>query len=132
MLSGSSLLAEIKVLGTPLYYSRQRKLGVMADNAMPPTKEGNSVSLQYQVLNKTNYIVSSLCMKAIFNVNGAWEMIDTGTSRDRKRPNMAVALLFQALLEGQIMQVGNYETAKEMWDSIKSRHLGADRVWDKR
>ncbi|XP_076894020.1 uncharacterized protein LOC143546190 [Bidens hawaiensis] len=104
----------------------------MADNAPPLIKEGNSVSLQCPMLSKTNYIVWSMRMKAIFNVHGVWEMIDLGTSRDVKKTNMAIAFLFQALLEGQIMQVRNNETAKEMWDAIKSRHLRAYRVREAR
>ncbi|XP_076884677.1 uncharacterized protein LOC143533943 [Bidens hawaiensis] len=99
----------------------------MSDNTLPLTKESNSVSLQCPMLNKTNYTVWSMCMKDIFNVHGVWDMIDPGTSTYVKKNNMEIALLFQSLPEGQIKQVGNNETAKEMWDAIKSCHLGTDR-----
>ncbi|KAJ0919488.1 putative transcription factor interactor and regulator CCHC(Zn) family [Helianthus annuus] len=45
---------------------------------------------------------------------------------------MAIALLFQSIPEEQILQVGNLKTAKEMWDALKARHLGADRVREAR
>lgn len=41
---------------------------------------------------------------------------------------MARALLFQYIPESLIPQVGNLETEKAVWETIKTRHLGADRV----
>ena len=67
-------------------------------------------------------------MKAIFNVYGVWEMIEPGTESDVKKNNMAIALLYQSLPEEQVLQVGNLTKAKEMWDAVKVRHQGADRV----
>ncbi|XP_013632942.1 PREDICTED: uncharacterized protein LOC106338531 [Brassica oleracea var. oleracea] len=45
---------------------------------------------------------------------------------------MATALLFQSILEALILQVGELETAKKVWDAIKARHVGADRVREAR
>ncbi|KAJ9535047.1 hypothetical protein OSB04_un001882 [Centaurea solstitialis] len=39
-----------------------------------------------------------------------------------------MGLLFQSIPDDLILQIGNLETAKEMWDAIKSRNVGADRV----
>ena len=46
--------------------------------------------------------------------------------------DMATALLFQSILEALILQVGELETAKKVWDAIKARHVGADRVREAR
>ncbi|XP_076924519.1 uncharacterized protein LOC143586991 [Bidens hawaiensis] len=43
-----------------------------------------------------------------------------------------MALLFQSIPETLIMQIGDQETANAMWDSIKTRHLGAERVREAR
>lgn len=45
---------------------------------------------------------------------------------------MARALLFQSIPESLILQVGNLETAKAIWEAIKTRHMGADRVKEAR
>ncbi|KAJ0780063.1 putative transcription factor interactor and regulator CCHC(Zn) family [Helianthus annuus] len=41
---------------------------------------------------------------------------------------MATAYLFQALPEDMIIQVASCKSAKEIWDALKTRHVGADRV----
>ncbi|XP_076940852.1 uncharacterized protein LOC143610193 [Bidens hawaiensis] len=96
------------------------------------TKENSSTSLICPMLTSTNYTIWAMKLWAIFNVHGVWEMIDPGTSTDAKNNNMAIALLFQSISEAMTLQVGNLPTAKEMWDTIKARHLGADRVREAR
>ena len=54
-------------------------------------------------------------------------MIEAETNDDEKN-NKAIALLFQSIPETLILQVGELDTAKKVWDAIKSRHMGADRV----
>ncbi|KAJ9543760.1 LOW QUALITY PROTEIN: hypothetical protein OSB04_023467 [Centaurea solstitialis] len=49
-----------------------------------------------------------------------------------RKNNIAIAVLFQAILEDLILQVGTMDMAKEIWDAIKTRHLGADRGRDAR
>ncbi|XP_021971361.1 uncharacterized protein LOC110866523 [Helianthus annuus] len=88
--------------------------------------------LQCPVLSSTNYTVWAIRMRVIFNVHGVWEQIEPGTGVDAKKNNIAIALMFQAILEEQILQVGNLKTAKEMLDVLKTRHLGADRIREAR
>ena len=45
---------------------------------------------------------------------------------------MATALIFQSIPEALVLQVGELETAKKVWNAIKARHLGADRVREAR
>ena len=45
---------------------------------------------------------------------------------------MAIALLFQSIPEALILQVGDLDTAKSVWDAIKARHVGAERVKEAR
>ena len=45
---------------------------------------------------------------------------------------MATALIFQSIPEALVLQVGDLDTAKKVWDSIKSRYMGADRVREAR
>lgn len=57
--------------------------------------------------------------------------METETSDDEKN-DMAIALIFQSIPEALILQVGELDTAKKVWDAIKARHLGADRVREAR
>ncbi|XP_076906184.1 uncharacterized protein LOC143562180 [Bidens hawaiensis] len=66
-------------------------------------------------------------MEVIFGIYGVWDAINPG-SNDAKKNNIAKALLFQSIPEEQILQIGNFKLAKEMWDAIKSRNMGAEHV----
>ncbi|XP_022023449.1 uncharacterized protein LOC110923697 [Helianthus annuus] len=50
------------------------------------------------------------------------------TQADEKKDMMATAYLYQALPEDMIIQVASCKSAKEIWDALKTRHVGADRV----
>lgn len=70
-------------------------------------------------------------MKITLRLYDAWDTIDPG-STDQKKNVTAIALLFQSIPETLILQVGELTTSKEIWEAIKSRHLGADRVKEAR
>ncbi|GJW70022.1 zinc finger MYM-type protein 1-like protein [Tanacetum coccineum] len=61
---------------------------------------------------------------------GIWETIvaKEGVTTDEKKQNTTKAIIFQTLPQDVLMQVAQYSTAKEVWDSIKVKHLGADLV----
>ena len=70
-------------------------------------------------------------MKAALKVHKAWEAIDPG-EEDGEKNDLAKALLFQSIPETLILQVGNLDTAKAIWEVVKMRHMGADRVREAR
>ncbi|GJW52117.1 uncharacterized mitochondrial protein-like protein [Tanacetum coccineum] len=53
-------------------------------------------------------------------------------SDDAKKNNIVKGLLFQSIPEDLILQIRNLKTGKEMWEAIKTRNLGADRVKEAR
>ncbi|GJX50527.1 hypothetical protein Tco_0277372 [Tanacetum coccineum] len=88
-------------------------------------------SYQCPVLNNTNYTLWALRMKKILMANGVWDLIEgTSTSKeiDVKKDSSASAYLFQGLPEDLQMQVAGCETAKEIWDSLKSRFIGTEDI----
>ena len=90
-------------------------------------KDGGRASIKYPMLTSSNYTVWAMRMKIALKVSEVWETIDPG-SEDTKKNNVAVALLFQSIPEALILQVGELDTAKAVWDAIKARHVGAERV----
>lgn len=50
----------------------------------------------------------------------------------KKKTNMAIAFLFQSIPEALIFQVGDIDTSKGVWEAIRTRHVGAERVKEAR
>ena len=82
------------------------------------------------MLKSINYTVWAIHMKTILRANGLWEMIEPkgNTEPDEKKDMTATAHLFQALPEDMILQVASCKSSKEIWDALKTRHVGVDRV----
>lgn len=94
---------------------------------MSGTKESLSLSLHMPMLSATNYTIWVIRMKVILNVHQVWDVVDPGAN-DTKKNNSAIAVLFQAIPEDVILQVGAMSTNKDIWDAIKTHHLGKERV----
>ncbi|XP_076918426.1 uncharacterized protein LOC143578844 [Bidens hawaiensis] len=106
----------------------------MGDTTPPPPTKGKESwpsSVQCPMLTATNYTVWAMRMKVVLRVHKVWDTINSGVS-DEDKNDMAMALLFQSIPETLIRQIGDQETAKAMWDLIKTRHLGAERVREAR
>ena len=70
-------------------------------------------------------------MKITLRVHKVWEAIEVETAGIDKN-DQALALLFQSIPESLILQVGELEKAKQVWDAIKARYVGAERVREAR
>nr|GEZ78671.1 zinc finger, CCHC-type [Tanacetum cinerariifolium] len=69
-------------------------------------------------------------MQIILEANGLWEMIEPNgkTQADNKKDKAAMAFLYQALPEEQLPQIIKHKTAKAIWDALKTRYMGEERV----
>lgn len=92
---------------------------------------GGPSSIKCPMLSATNYTVWALRMKITLRVHKVWEAVETEMS-DNEKNDMALALLFQSIPENLNLQVGELETAKQVWEAIKTRHVGAERVREAR
>nr|GEY81211.1 zinc finger, CCHC-type [Tanacetum cinerariifolium] len=93
-------------------------------------RELGNVSLQCPKLTETNYTTWALMMETILKAYGIWETIvaKEGVTTNEKKENTSKTIIFQTLPHDILMQVAQYSTAKEVWDSIKVKNLGADLV----
>ncbi|GJW85674.1 ribonuclease H-like domain, reverse transcriptase, RNA-dependent DNA polymerase [Tanacetum coccineum] len=82
------------------------------------------------MLKPSNYSLWAIRMQIILEANGLWEMIepDDKTQADNKKDKTAMAFLYQALPEEQLLQITKHKTAKAIWDALKTRHMGEERV----
>ena len=95
-----------------------------------PGKTGVS-SISCLMLTTTNYTVWAIRMKILLKVHKAWDIIEKG-SDETDRNDMAIALIFQSISEALILHVGDIDDAKKVWEVIKARNMGADRVKEAR
>ncbi|GJZ58839.1 hypothetical protein Tco_0614655 [Tanacetum coccineum] len=68
-------------------------------------------------------------METILKAYGIWETIiaKEGEETNEKKEKTSMAMIFQTLPQDVLMQVAQYSTAKEVWDSIKVNGRGVDR-----
>ena len=79
------------------------------------------------MLSSTNYMVWAMRMKVLLWVHKVWESIEPGTD-DEEKKDIATTLLFQSIPENLILQVGEVDSPKEIWEAVKSRNHGAECV----
>lgn len=101
----------------------------MAITTQEAAKDG-VVPLHFPMLTLTNYSTWAIKMEANMDAQGVWEAIvpAAGVAVDARKDKMARACIFQSVPEDILLQIAKKKTAKEVWDSIKTRFLGVDRV----
>ncbi|XP_047328199.1 uncharacterized protein LOC124931713 [Impatiens glandulifera] len=102
----------------------------MSKGAGSSGAQQNNGIFHYPQLTHTNYISWVIRVQAMMEDQGVWEAVESveGTEIDVRLDKKARSHLLQALPEDLLMQVANKKTAKEVWDCLKTRFVGADRV----
>ncbi|GJY88742.1 zinc finger, CCHC-type containing protein [Tanacetum coccineum] len=100
------------------------------DNTSKINDFGSTTHFQCPILKGANYTTWAIRMQIILEANGLWEMIEPNekTQADNKKDKTAIAFLYQALSEEQLLQITKHKTAKAIWDALKTRHIGEERV----
>ncbi|XP_074569654.1 uncharacterized protein LOC141826311 [Curcuma longa] len=93
-------------------------------------KENGGVSFPYPMLSPHNYTVWAIKTEAILDAQGVWETVEPaeGAQVDAKKDKKARAYILQCVPEDILLQIAKKKTTKEVWDSLKTRYLGSDRV----
>ncbi|KAL7604382.1 hypothetical protein Lser_V15G19591 [Lactuca serriola] len=101
---------------------------IVASTSNPP--KDSPYPLQCPMLTSSNYNTWSIKMEAIMDAHGLWDAIEppTGEVVDEKRSKQARAFIFQSIPEEMLAQAAKKKTSKEVWNSLKSRFVGAERV----
>lgn len=99
-------------------------MGDITTTSTAQRKEGGGPSsINFPMLNATNYTVWAMRIKVLLNVHKVWEVI-ANESKESDKNDMATSLLFQSIPEALILQVGELDTAKQVWEAIKARQMG--------
>ncbi|CAM8930696.1 unnamed protein product [Rhodiola kirilowii] len=89
-----------------------------------------SVSLTYPMLSRDNYASWAIKVKVFMEAQGVWEAVEppTGVVVDQRRDKMAMAAIYQGVPEDVLLAIAEKQLAKEVWETLKTMHLGAERV----
>ncbi|XP_071700065.1 uncharacterized protein [Rutidosis leptorrhynchoides] len=99
--------------------------------ALVPARDGSSLTYQVPILTATNYLVWAVKVKAIMDAYGILETVEPrmlSAEIDPEKSKRALAFLFQAIPEEMVLQMASYTDPKQVWDGLKTRYLGVDRV----
>ncbi|PWA36376.1 zinc finger, CCHC-type [Artemisia annua] len=85
---------------------------------------------QCPMLKPANHSLWAIRMQIILEANGLWETIEPldSTQPDKKKEKTVIAYLYQSLPEDQLLQITKHKTPKAIWEALKARHLGEEKV----
>ena len=90
---------------------------------------GGSLSMGMPMLSLDGYTVWAIKAHAILDAHTLWEAVAPGDSPvNNKKCKTARALILQGLPEDVLLSVATKTTAREVWDSLSVRFVGAERV----
>ncbi|GJT47212.1 zinc finger, CCHC-type containing protein [Tanacetum coccineum] len=133
----------LKRLLSKLTHSQEEKVTIQVDNKSAialmknPVFHGRSkhIDTKYHFIRECVerediQVEFAIRMQIILEANGLWEMIEPNekTQADNKKDKTAIAFLYQSLPEEQLLQITKHKTAKIIWDALKTRHIGEERV----
>ena len=105
--------------------------GKIVTATVKPKEGGGSSSIQFSMLNSTNYTVWAIRMKIALKVHKVWDVVEEESSTGDKN-DMATTLLFQSIPEKIIVKFGELDTAKKIREAIKARYVSAEIVKEAR
>ncbi|GJZ43562.1 zinc finger, CCHC-type containing protein [Tanacetum coccineum] len=100
------------------------------ESSKKETSIPSTPQFQCPMLKPSNYSLWAIRMQIILEANGLWEMIEPleTTQSNNKKDKTAIAFLYQSLPEEQLLQITKHKTAKAIWNALKTRHIGEERV----
>ncbi|GJW20840.1 zinc finger, CCHC-type containing protein [Tanacetum coccineum] len=120
-----SLIAILRSAGAGEYMTKES-----GDTSKKEVSTTSTPQFQCPILKPSNYSLWAIRMQIILEANGLWETIEPNekTQADNRKDKTAIAFLYQALPEDQLLQITKHKTAKTIWDALKTRHIGEERV----
>nr|KAJ0224925.1 hypothetical protein LSAT_V11C100001310 [Lactuca sativa] len=89
--------------------------------------QGTAVPFQCPKLTETNYTTWYIMIETVLRAYGHWDAI-TKDAVDEKKNYTTKGIIFQMLPENVLLQVAKHKNAKDVWESVKVRYIGAEWV----
>lgn len=93
--------------------------------------KGGYFGLCYPLLAKGNYTAWSLKMKVFMQAHGVWNVVESSDPKavvEEKIDKIALAMIYQAILEDVMLSVSEKKIAKDVWEAIKTLCQGVEKV----
>lgn len=93
--------------------------------------KGGSIGLSYPMLARSNYTAWALKMKVFMQAQGVWTAVEPSDPKaviEEKTDKVAMAMIYQGILEDVLLSLAEKKSAKDVWEAIKTLCQGADRV----
>nr|GEZ21053.1 zinc finger, CCHC-type [Tanacetum cinerariifolium] len=100
---------------------------IKASKEIVVREQGTTVPFQCPGLTETNYTTWSIMIEIVVRAYGHWDAI-TDDEVAEKKSYTTKGIIFQTLPENVLLQVAKYKNAKDVWESIKVRYIGVERV----
>nr|KAJ0225396.1 hypothetical protein LSAT_V11C100018330 [Lactuca sativa] len=111
----------------PKYQPRTLNMG---DRNERNEKDG-PITLYYPMLSRSNYVAWAIKMRVFMQAQGVWDAVEPRTPNtvvEVKKDKMALAAIYQGILEDLLLSLAEKQTAKEAWTARKTMFMGAYRV----
>lgn len=95
------------------------------------SKEGSVSPLNYPMLGRNNYHAWAIKMKVLMQAQDLWDAVepkDPNVPVELRKDKMAMAAIYQAIPEELLLSLGEKQSAKEVWDALKTMCTGTDGV----
>ncbi|CAO2169019.1 unnamed protein product [Urochloa humidicola] len=102
---------------------------------------GNSTAmmgrLPFPMLTRTNYATWVMRIKFLLQANGVWGAVDRGKKQtieavDEVQEQLALSLISQSIDDDTLLRVSEKETTYDVWEALRSMHVGIERVREAR
>ncbi|XP_076893911.1 uncharacterized protein LOC143546045 [Bidens hawaiensis] len=109
----------------------------MADGSAPAhnqiivhQREPSTSSLTVPNLSGSNYSTWTIMMEVVLDAQDLWEVVvpENEDDVDDKKNTLARVMIYQSLPENILAQVAKTRSAREIWEALQLRFLGAERV----
>lgn len=108
---------------------------VLSDSAATAATTAAAGKLPFPLLTRTNYAAWAMRMKYLLRANGAWAAVDreaSSTEVDKGKEEMAMTIISQSIDDPTLLRVAEKETAADVWEALRSMHVGIERVREAR
>jgi hypothetical protein len=96
--------------------------------------EGGILFGQVPMLTKSNYSIWALKMKTLMCTAKIWDAVEPEGSKtvDETMDQKALTAIYQCIPKDMIPLIAEKKTSAKAWETIKTNHLGDDRIKDVR
>ena len=84
------------------------------------SRRKGSVTPQYPLLTKSNYVAWSIKMRVNLQAQGMWDAIEHGDKVEERNDRMALAAIYQTVLEDVLLMLAEKDSTMASWKKLQN------------